>query len=97
MAIRIFTSPSEACDDIREDTPNKNIDNMKLCNHKTTSETILNNNHNHITTTYTATDITDTSFIVKQIKRIENNSNNNNNHKDKSLTNGSTCISTKCN
>ncbi|CAH8487098.1 unnamed protein product [Schistosoma bovis] len=95
MAIRIFTSPIEACDDIREDTPNKNIDNMNLCNHKTTSETVLNNNHNHITTTYTATDITDTSFIVKQIKRIKNNSNNN--HTDKSLTNGSTYISTKCN
>lgn len=95
MAIRMFTSPLEACDDIREDTPNKKIDNMNLCNHKTTSETVLNNNHNHITATYTATDITDTSFIVKQIKRIENNSDNN--HMDKSLTNGSTYISTKCN
>ncbi|XP_018649411.1 hypothetical protein Smp_187170 [Schistosoma mansoni] len=96
MTIRLVTSPLEACEDIREDAVDKKVDNMNLCNHKTTSETVLNNNHNHITTTNTASDNTDTSFIVKQIKRIENN-NNNDSHTNKPLTNGSTCISTKCN
>ncbi|CAH8488798.1 unnamed protein product [Schistosoma rodhaini] len=96
MTIRLVTSPLEACEDIREDAVDKKVDNMNLCNHKTASETVLNNNHNHITTTNTASDNTDTSFIVKQIKRIENN-NNNDSHTNKPLTNGSTCISTKCN
>ncbi|CAH8458967.1 unnamed protein product [Schistosoma turkestanicum] len=94
MAIRLLTSPLEACEDIREDDSIAKVDNLNCCNHKISSETILNNNHNHIITTNTTDDITDKSYIVKQIKRIDSNHTN---HIDKSLANGNTCISNKCN
>ncbi|KAH8849977.1 Ceramide synthase 1 [Schistosoma japonicum] len=84
MAIRLLTSPLEACEDIREDKDStKNIDDINSHNHKISSETVLTNYHINSTDA----DVIDTSSILKRIKRIDNNNNN-----GKSLTNGTTCI-----
>ncbi|CAH8465002.1 unnamed protein product [Heterobilharzia americana] len=90
MAVRLLTSPLEACEDVREDE--KKSDDINHHNHTNMSERSLNSHANSSTNTTTTnthdTTTVDTVSSVKQTIGIENN---------KSLMNGSACKSNKCN
>nr|CAH8832115.1 unnamed protein product [Trichobilharzia regenti] len=111
MAVRLLTSPLEACDDVREDEGSSSDNNKKsdnddsnnLSNHKT--ENSLNT---PITTT--ATNTTNSSSYMRSTKLIDgnecsnnnindinNNIDDNNNNNSKPLTNGSACVSKRSN